>query len=125
MRRSAALPWVREIPQSLDASYIIKGEPHQSSCDGMAGTQGWTQVVVEGSFHWVGSNEALFGSVDSRLGALGWHRTPIPVTNEAMWKKHLENGTIATATLDSSALGYPNWDFTALAPPAGKAASGC
>jgi hypothetical protein len=49
---TAALPWVNEIPQSLDASFAIKMEPHQDSCDGMAGTQGWSQVVVQSRFQW-------------------------------------------------------------------------
>ena len=95
------------------------------SCDGMAGTQGWSQVVVQGSFRWDGSHEALFVKVASGLSALGWHRTQIPGADQAMWKKRLNNGTIASAMLNLSPLGDPNWEFVALGQPVGRAVSGC
>jgi len=42
-----------------------------------------------------------------------------------MWRKRLENGTIATAKLNLSPRGHPNWEFVALAPHAGRAVSRC
>jgi hypothetical protein len=120
---TTSLPWSSQ--PSTSAPYLIKDEPRTDSCDGMAGTQGWSQVVVQGSFRWAGSHEALFAKVDSGLSTLGWHQTQIPGADEAMWKKPLENGTIASATLNLSPLGDPNWEFVALAAPAGRAASGC
>jgi len=120
---TANLPWSSQ--PSLSQPYLIESEPSGDSCDGRAGTQGWSQVVVQGSFHWTGSHEALFVKVGSGLGVLGWHRTPIPGQNEAIWKKRLDNGSTATATLNLSPLGDPEWEFVALAPPVGKAATGC
>jgi hypothetical protein len=110
---------------SISGPYLIKSEPRMDSCDGMAGTQGWSQVVVQGSFRWDGSHEVLLAKVSSGLGAPGWHLTQIPGDSQAMWKKRLENGTIASAMLNLSPLGDPNWEFDALAPPAGRAVSGC
>jgi hypothetical protein len=95
------------------------------SCDGMAGTQGWPPVVVQGSFRWDGSHEALFVKVASALRSLGWNRTQIPGADQAMWKKRLDNGTIASAMLNLNPLGDPSWEFVALGQPAGRAASGC
>jgi hypothetical protein len=120
---TTSLPWSSQ--PSTSAPYLIKSEPRTDSCDGIAGTQGWSQVVVQGSFRWDGSHEALFARVDSGLSALGWNRRQIPSTYQAMWTKRLHNGTIASAMLNLSALGDPNWEFVALAQPAGRAASGC
>jgi hypothetical protein len=121
---TAALPLSNQ--PSLSEPYLINFEPHEDSCDGMAGTQGWSQVGLQASFHWGGSHEELFAKVSSGLSSLGWLRTSIPRSaNEAMWKKHLDNGTTATVVLNLSPLGDPSWEFVVLAPPAGKAASGC
>ncbi len=120
---TSSLPWTSQ--PSTSRPYLIKIEPHQDSCDGRAGTQGWSEVVVQGSFRWAGSNEALFARVDSGLSALGWNRTRIPGTTEAMWKKRLANGSVATTELTPSPLGNPTWEFVAIAPPAGRAATGC
>jgi len=120
---TTSLPWSSQ--PSISAPYLIKSEPRVDRCDGIAGTQGWSQVVVQGSFRWDGSHEALFLKIDSGLSVLGWHRTPIPSRGEAMWRKRLENGTIATAKLNLSPRGHPNWEFVALAPPAGRAVSRC
>ncbi len=121
---TAALPWSGQ--PSLSAPYLTEFEPHRDSCDGMAGTQGWSQVGVQGSFRWSGTHEALFTEVTAGLSSLGWRRTTIPGNaDEALWKKHLDNGTTATAALNLSPLGDPTWEFVVLAPPAGRAASGC
>ena len=117
------LPWSSQ--PSTSQPYLIASEPTRDSCDGLAGTEGWSQVVVQGSFDWAGSNSVLFETVGLRLGSFGWYRMPIPGTDEAMWKKPLDNASTATATLTLSPLGPPHWEFVALAPPAGRAASGC
>jgi hypothetical protein len=120
---TSSLPWASQ--PSTSQPYLIKTEPHRDSCDGMAGTQGWSQVVVQGSFRWSGSHDALFEKVDAGMTAIGWHQTPVRGPDEAMWKKRLVGGSTATAMVDLSPLGDPDWEFVALAPPAGQAASGC
>jgi hypothetical protein len=120
---TTSLPWTSQ--PSTSKPYLIKSEPRMDSCDGIAGTQGWSEVVVQGSFRWTGSHDALFAKIDSGLSTLGWHRSQIPGTDQAMWKKRLDNGTVANASVNLSPLGDPNWEFVALAPPVGHAASGC
>src|ERR1019366_3484618 len=49
---SGSIPWVRSIPASLEASFATEIEPFIDSCDGIANTRGWSQVVVEVAFKW-------------------------------------------------------------------------
>ena len=127
-----ALPWVSQIPQSLDATYAIKMEPHQDSCDGRAGTQGWSQVVVQSQFLWSNGLQALVGYMDPRLAKLGWSATPQQQSSSppttlivptAAWTKTLNNGT--RADLSVTPEGGNVWELVALGNPIGKAASGC
>jgi hypothetical protein len=110
---------------TLNGPYLTKMEPRQDSCDGRAGTQGWSQVVVQAGFIWSGSAADLFGHVGARLRSLGWKADPIGVASEpsAWWSKRLLSGSAAQASLESS---LPSrWEFVVVAPPAGRAASGC
>lgn len=126
---TAALPWVSQLPASLDASYIIKMEPRQDSCDGMAGTQGWSQAVVQSRFQWDQGLPALVAYMEPRLTQLGWNSLPQPRPSNPpghSWNKTLSNGT--RAYLDVSEEGgmtSPVWQLTAIGQPVGKSASGC
>ena len=126
---TAALPWVSQLPPSLDASYIIRMEPHQDSCDGMAGTQGWSQVVVQSRFQWDRGLPALVAYMEPRLAQLGWNSLPQPQPSNPPghgWNKTLDNGT--TAYLDVGEEGGMSshvWQLTAIGQPVGKSASGC
>jgi hypothetical protein len=118
------LPWTAA--PSMSGPYLIKSEPRQESCDGMAGTQGWTQVVVQAEFGWRSSSTSLFSRVGARLKAFGWSTVPdkaYPIGSEAIWTKYLTNGS--KASVDLSSLVAHHWEFVALAPPVGRAASGC
>jgi hypothetical protein len=119
------LPWVST--PSISHPYVIKSEPRMDSCAGRPGTQGWSQVVVQAMFDWTGSGDALTTEVGDHLHALGWSSVPIRDSTdfEAMWSKRLPNESKANATLNLSATGPPHWEFVALAPPTGKAATGC
>ena len=122
-----SLPWAST--PSLSHPYIIKSEPRQDSCDGMPGTQGWSQVVVQAEFDWTGTPDGLFSLVGEHLDALQWNRVSIrnPTFSapEAIWSKRLTNGSTATVMLSLDVVGQPHWGFVATAPPVGKAASGC
>jgi hypothetical protein len=120
---TSSLPWSTQ--PSTSHPYLIKSEPHRDSCDGISDTQGWSQVVVQGSIRWTGSHTALLEKVGSGLSAMGWRPTQNTSPNEAVWTKSLDNGSTARAMLTLSPLGNPDWEFVALAPPAGKPASGC
>jgi hypothetical protein len=118
------LPWTSRPSESK--SFLIKSEPKKDSCDGRAGTGGWSDVVVQGFFQWSGSHGGLISKVGTRLNALGWHQTVIlDNTDEAIWKKMLNNGSKATAMLSLSPLGDPRWEFNVQAPPVGTPATGC
>lgn len=126
---TSALPWVSQIPQSLGASYAIKIEPFQSSCDGRPGTQGWTQVVVQAGFRWKGSLGALVSFMHARLTELGWtvvHESRPQDPPGQSWTRTLANGS--RANLNVTQEGGPTlstWQLDATADPVGKAASGC
>lgn len=121
-----ALPWVNQIPESMLTPYAIKIEPFQDSCDGMAGTRGWSQVVVQAGFKWTRGLKALVAKIDPRLTELGWTivsplRKSYPPNQD--WTKTLDNGSRAVLSVTKSAGAF--WQLDAVAKPIGKAASGC
>jgi hypothetical protein len=120
---TSKLPWTSD--PVVYSSYVTKMEPHQDSCDGIAGTQGWSQVVLQAGFAWSGASSALISQVDARMSALGWSQSATGLATEARWTKPLDNGTLASASLDLDPTGPPWWEFVATAPPVGKAAGGC
>ncbi len=121
----AILNQLTPVASALPHPSLVSDEPSRDSCDGMAGTAGWSDVVLQGSLEWSGSDNTLMTKITSGLVGLGWRRIPIPNPGEAMWKKRLTNGSVATAMLSRSPLGSPHWEFVAQAPPVGKAVSGC
>ena len=124
-----ALPWVNQIPQSLVAPYAIKIEPFQNSCDGIAGTQGWSQVVVQAGFVWTKGLSALVSQMDPRLAVLGWTavtplQTSIPPSRD--WTKTLNDGSKAHVSVSQGDGAYSShWQLDAMAKPIGKAVTGC
>lgn len=123
---TSALPWVGQIPSSLGAPYIIKMEPYRDSCDGRAGTQGWSQVVVQSGFRWEGDLSSLVAHMELRLRATGWMLQSEPAglsSPGAGWTKTLKNGTPASLNVSEEEPGY--WELVAEGEPVGGAASGC
>jgi len=120
-----ALPW--ETSPSTSGAYLIKSEPHQTSCDGRAGTFGWSSVVVQGRFPFGGTRLNLFREMESRLAALGWTGVSNvrSTDTEHMWRKRLINGSEAHAILASTPPGSASWTFVVTAPPISHASSGC
>ena len=124
---SGSIPWVRSIPASLEASFATEIEPFIDSCDGIANTRGWSQVVVEVAFKWHGSVPGLFALLTPRLARLGWTPDPPQEWNppQQAWHKELANGTMASVqVMAPEGPPYP-WFFTVTAPPVGKAVDGC
>ncbi len=125
----AALPWVSRMPQSLAAPYAIKIEAFRDSCDGRAGTQGWSQVVVQAGFTWTKGFSTLISYMAPRLTKVGWSlvehpRPSIPPSQD--WTKTLSNGARADLNVQQFQ-GTPSshWQLDATTRPVGKAASGC
>ncbi|MGD0749494.1 MAG: hypothetical protein ABSB68_16980 [Acidimicrobiales bacterium] len=125
---TAAVPSVSQLPPSLDASFIIKIEPRQDSCDGISGTQGWSQVVVQSRFRWAQGLPALTAYMEHRLETLGWTAQPQPPVSlppAQSWTKTLKNGTRADLSVTrEDGAGSSVWQFDAIAEPVGKSA-GC
>jgi hypothetical protein len=122
---SGAIPWVAQIPQT-NTPYAIRDEPFQDACDGMPGTQGWSQVVVQAGFRWDKSEQALVSYMELRLTKMGW--SPMSQSRPSnppgqIWFKTLSNGT--RASLSISKEGASIWQLDAVGKPIGKAASGC
>lgn len=120
------VPVVSALPSGTPTTYLWKMEPTQSSCDGIAGTQGWSQVVVQAAFRWRKSPKALFAEMNQRLIRIGWSHGASQKSSPPghQWTRRIWNGTKADLTVDkepSSSL----WQLDAVAPPVGRAASGC
>lgn len=120
------VPVVSALPSGTSTTYLWRMEPTQESCDGIAGTQGWSQVVVQTAFKWRESPQALFAAMNGRLIRIGWGHGASQDSSPPgyQWTKILSNGTKADLTVDeepSSSL----WQLDAVASPVGKAASGC
>lgn len=120
------VPVVSALPSGTSTTYLWKMEPTQESCDGIAGTQGWSQVVVQAAFRWRKSPQALFAAINGRLIRIGWGHGASQNSSPPgyQWTKRISNGTKADLTVDkefSSSL----WQLDAVAPPVGRAASGC
>jgi hypothetical protein len=122
-----SVSWVRHMPQCCGASYAVKIEPFQDSCDGMAGTQGWSSVVVQAGFRWSKSISALVAFMEPRLSKLGWSpRKRSPLSTNQYWFKRLSDGAMASVGVERE--GSPNapvWQLDAISKPIGRAASGC
>ncbi len=126
---TGSIPWVSQIPQTLDTPYATKIEPFQDSCDGRAGTQGWSQVVVQAGFDWGHGLASLVSFMDSRLSKFGWSamkETRPSNPPGQIWFKTLSNGTRASLSITrESSPPDSYWQLDAIAKPVGKAASGC
>lgn len=126
---SAALPWVNQIPESMAPTYAVRIEPFQESCDDIAGTQGWSQVVVQAGFKWTKGFSALVSYMDPRLARLGWSAVEQPQTSippSQNWFRTLNNESRAIVSVSQDMGAYSSyWQLDATAKPVGKAAGGC
>ena len=126
---TAALPWVSQMPGTLGVPYAIKDEPVQESCDGIAGTQGWSQVVVQAGFRWSKGLTGLVYFMNPRLTELGWSAdAPQIVSNppSQSWTKTLANGSKASLQVEQEGgISSPVWQLDAIAKPVGRQASVC
>jgi hypothetical protein len=124
---TAAVPWVRQLSPDTYNSSIIKIEPHQDSCDGMTGTQGWSQVVVQSRFQWGQDLPALLAYMEPRLAKLGWSAAPEALPSSPPnqnWTKTLTTGTRADLIVTQEGGTTSSvWQLVAQGDPIGKAAS--
>ena len=120
-------PTVSALPSVSSSNYLWKMEPHQVSCDGRAGTFGWSQVVVQSGFKYVGSPTSLSTLMSIRLQRLGWKvnkREGVSSPPSFQWHKTLTNGSHAGLQVQQS-FTASTWELVAVPPPIGKRSSGC
>ena len=114
------------LPAGAAVNYRQMFEPHQDSCDGNPATKGWSQVVSQTNFQWSGTPSRLIAMINTRMQNLGWTFSPASGNGQpgGEWTKTLTGGTTADATLTAEP-GGSTWTLIALAPPVGRAVSGC
>jgi hypothetical protein len=119
------------VPPDADTSGVVAREPYRDSCDGAAKTRGWTLVSVATRLATKMSDADLAAFVDQRLTGLGWHRTAshsASTGDYVRWEKQVSTGTAVFAiNIDEHPHPDPQrpWEVSAMAPPAGKEATGC
>jgi hypothetical protein len=114
------------VPPTAVIGYANYVEPRMDSCDGIAGTQGWDDVIVQIYFQWSGSSSSLLSYAKDRLSKLGWGAFKVEIQNGVPgggWIKQLGNGSVAQVQLGAES--YGGWTLWATAPPIGRQASGC
>lgn len=114
------------VPTNVKVLYAHYDEPRIDSCDGRAGTQGWSDAVIQIYFHWKGSALGLLHFANHHLRDLGWgvHVWQIqPGLPGSGWIKRLDNGSRGRIQLNEES--YGGWTFLAQAPPVGLQSSGC
>lgn len=124
---------LRQISAAIPAGAIVDmhdaGGLQWTSCDGRAGTEGWSDVTVDYQFTSNLSSKAVLAHAAAQLAAQGWTAlAPRP----AMPGPYLEWTKIIAGKPAHAQLGIfhrvpseSSWDLVATAPPQGQRASGC
>lgn len=122
---SAALPSGALIQEHVDAA------PSRTSCDGRPGTEGWSDALADWRFTSTQSRDQVRAHAAARMAALHWTATgasSTPLGSTLGWSRAIRPGVLAHAQLSLGQSGPgqpPDWELSAVAPPEGKAASGC
>lgn len=122
---AAALPAGADVEQRTEAA------PLWGSCDGRPGTEGWSTVLVAYQFTAGLPKQRVRAHVAAEMTALHWTAagsSPSPLGPVLEWTRDVRPGVPAHAQLSLGQSGPGHaayWELTAMAPPEGKAASGC
>lgn len=115
------------VPPGARVLYRHDVEPRWDSCDGIASTAGWDDVVVQIHFSSGLAPESLLAEAQDRLAPLGWgpvSRAPGPELT-ASWSERIPGapGRAGLQLTNSNADG--NWTLFAHTSPVGRPVSGC
>jgi hypothetical protein len=101
------------------------------SCDGLAGTFGWSDISVQLTFDASPDTLLMMSYVTSGMETIGWTidnaTGPSLMEVNQRFSRTLTNGAEAFALLlPWDVKGHtPGWQLTAVAPPEGPRATGC
>ncbi|MGN6634458.1 MAG: hypothetical protein ACTHJ6_03205 [Oryzihumus sp.] len=130
--RLAAL---RQVSPALPPGAVIQehveAAPSQTSCDGRPGTEGWSDVLADWQFASTQATDQVRAHAAAQMAALHWgaaSSSDTPLGPVLEWTRIIRPGTQAHAQLSLGRSGpgpLAYWELSAVAPPVGKAASGC
>jgi hypothetical protein len=116
----------RALPRTSNVTSEQDEEPQKDSCDGLAGTQGWTDAVVQIDFKWSKTTKQLFSYANRNFHSLGWRdMSPSHQPNEPSmgWVKGTSAADEVRAQINEQTNG--SWTLLAQAPPDGRRPGGC
>lgn len=127
---TSRLPEMESVPWPLQ-NYLVRIEPAWDSCDGMAGTFGWDNVIVQAGFEWKGTPAQLFELLNQRLLRVGWESSHLvagarnPLYDYAVWSGPLPSGIRASIDVNPQQDDAHQFLFVASAPPVGRRVKVC
>ena len=121
------------LPRNAQIQTHSVGRPIWDSCDGRAGTQGWSDVVDAYEFTSARSAATVVENAEASMKIAGWKLQSTSMSSlgpSAVWTKTVTGNVVAQALLAVGTRGPSRhspsyWDFLASAPPEGRRASGC
>jgi hypothetical protein len=119
------------VPNDATAVSRQENEAHWDSCDGRAGTFGWSPISVIVTFRSATEPGVLITQADDRMVAAGWVRGSSlnsPIGPGRTWTRTVADGTNATSQLVTGTTDNGQsitWELSAYAPARGPHASGC
>ena len=119
-------PTASAIPNDARIAYRHNIEPLWDSCDGQAGTFGWSDVVMQVHFRTSTKPREVFAHAASVLARQGWMPGRVSEPDgpglRSDWTKRSPSAlsvSLSNNTPDTA------WDLYASAAPLGRRASGC
>ena len=119
----------RAVPSGADVMMRQQNGSTWDSCDGRAGTFGWSDLTADVEFHSRKDPRLLLDDADKALRAAGWQFASAmdsPLGPGARWTRTVAGSTLASVILSPATGGNGTyWNLQALAPPQGQRTQGC
>ena len=119
----------RAVPPGADVTLRQQNGSTWDSCDGRAGTFGWSDLTTDVQFRSRKAPRLLLDDADKALRAAGWQYASAkdsPPGPGSRWTRTVAGSTLASVILSPATGGNGTyWDLQALAPPQGQRTQGC